>query len=74
MVKWAHGKFWVFAGADRGGGSATFSIPCVGNAKAVIEGETRSLAINNGSFTDTFADKNAVHVYRIDSGSTCGLI
>ena len=73
MVKWANGKFWVFAGADRGGGSVTVSIPCVGNAKAVVGGETRSLAINNGSFTDAFADKNAVHIYRIDGGSSCGL-
>jgi hypothetical protein len=73
MVKWANGKFWVFAGADRGGGSVTFSIPCVGSATAVIDGESRSLAINNGAFTDSFADKNAVHIYRIDGGSSCGL-
>jgi hypothetical protein len=73
MVKWANGKFWVFAGADRGGGSVTFSIPCVGNATAVVEGETRSLAINNGSFTHAFADKNGVHIYRIDGDSSRGL-
>jgi hypothetical protein len=63
---------WVFAGADRGGGSVTSSIPCVGNATAVVEDETRSLAINNGSSTDAFADENAIHIYRIEGGSTCG--
>jgi hypothetical protein len=73
MVKWANGKFWVFAGADRGGGSASFSIPCVGNATAVVEGESRSVPVSNGMFTDSFADKNSVHIYRIDGGSTCGL-
>ena len=36
MVKWAKGKFWVFAGADRGGGNATFRIRCVGNATAKV--------------------------------------
>jgi len=27
----------------------------------------------NRSFTDSFGDKNAVHIYRIDGGSICGL-
>jgi hypothetical protein len=72
MVKW-EGRFYVFAGADRGGGNARFSIPCVGDATAVVEGESRSIPVSNGSFTDAFADKNAIHIYRIDGGSTCGL-
>jgi hypothetical protein len=29
--------------------------------------------VTNGSFSDSFADKNAVHIYRIDGGSACGL-
>jgi hypothetical protein len=27
-----------------------------------------------GHFSDTFADANAVHIYRIDGGSACGLV
>jgi hypothetical protein len=73
MVKWSGGKFYVFAGAHNGGGNATFSIPCVGNATAAVEGESRSVPVNGGSFTDHFADKDAVHIYRIEGGSTCGL-
>lgn len=73
MVKWANGKFWVFAGADRGGGNGTFSIPCVGNATAAVVGEHRAIRVSGGSFTDGFADKNAIHIYRIDGGSSCGL-
>ena len=69
--RWSHPAGRDPLGADRGGGSVTFSIPCVGNPTAVVEGETRSLAINNGSFTDAFADKNAIHIYRIDGSSTC---
>jgi hypothetical protein len=79
MVKWSGGRFYLFAGADRGGGDATFSIPCVGNATAVrlapsnLPGEAASIPVTGGSFTDQFADKNSVHIYRIDGGSTCKL-
>jgi hypothetical protein len=78
-VKWSGGKFYVFAGADRGGGNATFSIPCVGNATAVrlapsnLSAEAASIPMSGGSFTDSFADKNSIHIYRIDGGSNCGL-
>jgi hypothetical protein len=79
MVKWSGGNFYVFAGADRGGGAATFSIPCVGDATAVRlapsnrPGEQATIPVGGGSWTDEFADKNAVHIYRIDGGSGCGL-
>jgi hypothetical protein len=26
-----------------------------------------------GSFTDSFADNNSIHIYRIDGGSNCRL-
>jgi hypothetical protein len=77
-VKWHAGKFYVFL-ATHDGGNATFSMPCVGNATAVrlapsnLPGEAASIPVGNGSFSDSFADKNAVHIYRIDGGSTCGL-
>jgi len=79
MVKWSGGHFYLFAGADRGGGAATFSIPCVGDATAVrlapsnLPSEAASIPMASGSFTDSFADKNSVHIYRIDGGSSCGL-
>jgi hypothetical protein len=73
MVKFSGGKFYVFAGAHNGGGQATFSIPCVGDATAVVAGENRSIPVNGGQWTDLFADPNAIHIYRIDGGSTCGL-
>ena len=72
MVKWDGSNFYVFAAA-RSGGNATFSMPCVGNATATVLGENRTVAMTNGSFTDSFADGNAVHIYRIDGGSRCGL-
>jgi hypothetical protein len=73
MGKWDGRNFYVFAGATPGAGSAQFAIPCVGNASATVAGEGRSLPVSAGSFSDNFADANAVHIYRIDGGSRCGL-
>jgi hypothetical protein len=72
MIKWDGINLYVFA-AGRSNGSMDFSMPCVGNATTVVLGESRSISIADGEFSDTFADGNAVHIYRIDGGSTCGL-
>ena len=63
----------MFAGADRSGGKATFSIPCIGNATAKVLFENRIISVRRGSFTDSFADLNAIHIYQIDGGSNCSL-
>jgi chitodextrinase len=75
MAKWDGANFYVFAGTAGHFGPATgsFAIPCVGNATATVLGESRSIPVSGGSFSDTFADPNAVHIYRIDGGSSCGL-
>jgi hypothetical protein len=72
MVKLSGGNLYVFA-AGRSAGNMNFSMPCVGNATATVIGESRTIPISSGSFTDSFADGNAVHIYRIDGGTTCGL-
>jgi hypothetical protein len=74
MVKWSAGKLYVFAGSAGSSTTGTFSMPCVGNATATVLNENRSVAVTNGSFSDAFADGNAIHIYRIDGGSTCGLV
>jgi hypothetical protein len=73
LVKWAAGKFYVIAGSAGGPATGRFSIPCVGAASATVLYEGRSVPVTGGSFEDSFADGNAIHVYRIDGGSTCGL-
>jgi hypothetical protein len=50
-----------------------FSLPCVGDASAKVLNEGRSIPVTGGTFTDSFADANAIHIYRIDGGSSCGL-
>ena len=75
VAKWDGQNFYVIAGSAENGGpfQSTFSIPCVGNATATVLGENRTIPVSAGSFSDSFADGNAVHLYRVDGGSTCGL-
>ena len=74
MVKWYDGHFYVFAGSRESGSSTgTVSIPCIGNATAVRLGESGTVPVSGGAFSDQFADGNAIHIYRIDGGSRCGL-
>ena len=75
VAKWNGQNLYVLAGSAENGGpfQSQFSIPCVGNATATVLGENRTVPITTGSWSDTFADGNAVHIYRIDGGSTCGL-
>lgn len=73
IVKWANGHFYVLAGSAGSAVTGSFSIPCVGSASATVLDEGRAIPVNGGSFADSFADGNAVHIYRIDGGSTCGL-
>lgn len=73
LVKRWDGHFYLFAGAESRAVTATFSVPCVGNATVTVLHEDRTIPMTDGSFTDAFADGNSVHIYRIDGGSTCGL-
>jgi hypothetical protein len=72
-TKWYGGHFYVLAGSNAAAGqTATFSLPCVGNAQVNVLNENRTLKIAKGTFSDRFADGNAVHIYRVDGGSSCG--
>jgi hypothetical protein len=75
LAKFSAGRFYVLAGTAGhiGPVPGSFSIPCVGNATATVVGENRTVPVNAGSFTDTFENPNAIHIYRIDGGSACGL-
>ena len=74
VAKWDGSNVYILAGsAENTASTGSFSIPCVGNATATVLGENRTIPIAAGSFTDSFADGNAIHLYRIDGGSNCGL-
>jgi hypothetical protein len=64
--------FHVIAGsAENAVSQATFELP-VGDTVATVVGEDRTLSVTAGAFSDSFANGNSVHAYRIDSGSTFG--
>lgn len=66
------GHVYIFAGANKNtGGAATFTLKCGGSTAVVID-ENRTIPIVAGTFTDTFADGNAVHLYSIEGGGSCG--
>jgi hypothetical protein len=72
MAKWSGRHFYVFAGSARNTAStASFSIGCLGSAKAAVLGENRTIPVRRGSFSDSFAHGNAIHIYRIDRSGGC---
>ena len=76
LYKWHRGHVYVFAGnRDNAAKTATMGLRCIGNgATAVKLGEGRErIPVAGGTFADHFRDANAIHVYRIDGGSACGL-
>jgi hypothetical protein len=73
-MKWNGSNLYVFAdSAENASSSATFTLGCIGDATATVLGESRTLPVDDGSWTDDYADGNSVHIYRIDGGTTCGL-
>ncbi|UKA51857.1 hypothetical protein LFT48_10205 [Arthrobacter sp. FW305-123] len=71
-TKLHNGHVYVFAGANKStGGPATFTVKCGGSTAVVID-ENRTIPMVEGTFTDNFADGNAVHLYKIEGGGSCG--
>ena len=67
-AKLTGGTFHVIAGsADNTASQANFKLP-VDDAVVTVVGEGRTLSVNDGAFTDSFANGNSVHIYRIDGG------
>jgi hypothetical protein len=73
MIKQNGSSLYVFAAASRTGTTtATFAIEgMTGNATATVVGESRSVPVSRGTFSDAFA-VNSVHIYEVDlSTVTC---
>jgi len=72
-VKVYQGSYYLIAGsAQQGAQSATFASKCASATTATVLGENRTVPVTNGRFADSFADGNAVHLYKINGG-TCGI-
>ena len=72
-VKKYNGSFYVLAGSGQPDSqNVTFTNECTTATTATVLGENRTVAVSGGTFTDTFADGNAVHLYQLNGG-TCGV-
>lgn len=60
------GYAYIIAMTDGGSGSRTFTLPAgITGSTVEVVGESRTLPISGGKFTDTFAAESVHHVYRI---------
>jgi hypothetical protein len=68
MAKFHGNKYYVFAGSKENKAStSTLSLSGVDSGTATVIGENRTIPISDGRFSDSFADGNAIHIYRIDN-------
>jgi hypothetical protein len=73
-TKWANGHFYLLAGsAEPMSQTVTFRMPCVGSAAIRVLFERRTIQATGGEFHDYFANGNAIHIYEVDGGGSCGL-
>ena len=64
LGKLSGGQLYIFAGAaENVSSTATFTV--ASGTTAEVVGEGRTIPITNRSFSDAFANGNAVHIYRI---------
>ncbi len=68
MTKFHQDKYFVFAGSKENRVSTpTITLAGFSGGTATVVGESRTIPISDGRFSDNFADGNAVHIYRIES-------
>ena len=72
MLKVKDGYAYIFAGVGLKDtpGSKTFTLPSGVNGSTVeVVGESRSISVSNGKFTDVLATEYAHHVYKVSLAS-----
>jgi hypothetical protein len=68
------GALYLLAGSKQHSKqTAKFTVKCTNSKRVTVMDEGRQLRMVKGSFEDSFADGNAVHIYRIEGRNTCGL-
>jgi len=61
-----NGSAYILAMTSGGTGSRTFTLPAgISGTTVEVVGENRTIPVNNGAFTDSFAKESTHHVYRI---------
>lgn len=64
MAKYKDGAIYIFA-APRSKSSQNITFTVKSGAVAQVLDENRTLTISNGTFTDTFANQDAIHIYKV---------
>jgi len=67
-LKTYNGSAYVFAMTDGSTGSRTFTLPAGVTGDVEVVGEARTIAVTDGTFTDSFASEFTHHIYRIALG------
>jgi hypothetical protein len=65
MTKYSGGSFYIFA-APKATGSQTVSFTVKSGSSVTVVDESRTLPISGGTFTDSFANENTVHIYKVN--------
>jgi hypothetical protein len=68
MVKYSGGNFYIFA-APKASGSQTVTFTVKTGTTVTVVDENRTLAINGAQFTDSFANENTIHIYKISGAA-----
>lgn len=72
-VKILSGDLYVLAAStENESAEVRMSVACARDGTAEVVGENRTVRVSRGFIRDTFADSNAVHIYKV-SGNSCGL-
>jgi hypothetical protein len=67
MVKYYNNQFYIFAAPKASSlPSITFTIAGSPSGVITVINENRTIPLSNGSFTDTFANDNTIHIYRVN--------
>lgn len=78
LTRLSGGACYVFAGAGKLGTPpptnqpATFILADNYTRPVTVYNESRTVQATNGVFQDSFADANAIHIYQVPGGPTCG--
>ena len=66
LVKSLGEDLYIFAGSAQSAGQKTnFSLSCDVPKEVEVLGEDRTITTSGGMFTDSFADGNSIHLYKL---------
>jgi hypothetical protein len=67
MVKYYNNQFYIFASPKASGSqSITFTLAGAPSGTVTVLDENRTIPLTGGAFTDTFANDNTIHIYKVN--------